>query len=255
MSCIFANDNNVEIKLPNVTRSNAFRTRTNHEVIFRQINTFLIQNNIIDPTKNIIDLGAWIGDNTIPWAINIKSEGGTIYAIDPSTENCEFIKSVADLNNLTNVTVITSAVGDGITQNLSTSHDLYHCTFMTGDDYITDGIHTFKAVSLDELYDSKIISNIGYIHLDVEGMEHLVINGADRLINTFLPVITFEQHINSDDYMSICKKLHNKGYEVYMIIEVLPGCRPDCRNFLALPPTKEKYDLELINHHLSPILF
>ena len=37
---------------------------------------------------NIIDLGAWIGDNAIPWAKNINH---IVYAIDPSSQNIEFI--------------------------------------------------------------------------------------------------------------------------------------------------------------------
>ena len=45
-------------------------------------------NNVIDKNKNIIDLGAWIGDNSIPWAKNID---GIVYAIDPSKENCKYI--------------------------------------------------------------------------------------------------------------------------------------------------------------------
>jgi hypothetical protein len=53
-----------------------FKKRDNHEVMFRRINTYLIKNKIIK--NNIIDLGAWIGDNSIPWAKNID---GTVYAI------------------------------------------------------------------------------------------------------------------------------------------------------------------------------
>lgn len=235
MKCVFSNDNNVEIKLPQDSHySNTFKTRNNHEALFRRINTSLIQNKIIDPSKNIIDLGAWIGDNSVPWAMNIAESGGVVYAIDPSRENCDFISTVGNLNNIKNLCILTGAIGDGITKELCTSDDLFHCSFMSGANYATDGLHKFESCSLDEMFHSGSIRNIGYIHLDVEGMEHLVLNGASNLIDTYLPVITFEQHVNTDDYMSICRQLSSKGYVTYLIEEVLPGCRPDCRNFLSL---------------------
>lgn len=234
--CVFENDNSVRINLPaDQTRSTVFSTRTNHEVLFRRINTALINENTIDKSKNFIDLGAWIGDNTIPWAMNVAAHGGTVYAIDPSPENCAFVRSVADLNGLTNVCIFITAVGDGITKELYTSDDLFHCSFMeSGSTYISAGRTKLTACSLDELYAAGSISNIGYIHLDVEGMEHLVLQGATTVIDAFHPVITFEQHINTDDYRGLSRKLNNHGYIVYMINESLPGCRSDCRNFLCL---------------------
>lgn len=239
MKCVFTNDNNVEIKLPqNSHYSNAFKVRNNHEALFRRINTSLIQNKIIDPSKNIIDLGAWIGDNSVPWAMNIAKSGGMVYAIDPSKENCDFISTLGILNDLDNLCIISGVIGDGITRELHTSDDLFHCSFMSGKNYATDGFHKFQSCSLDEMFQSGSICNVGYIHLDVEGMEHLVLNGASTLIDTYLPVITFEQHILTDDYMSICRQLSSKNYINYMIKETLPGCRPDCRNFLSLQPSQ-----------------
>ena len=69
-TCIFTNDDNVEITLLNHPFSEKFSNRNKHEILFRQINTYLIKNNII--LNNIIDLGAWIGDNSIPWAKILK---------------------------------------------------------------------------------------------------------------------------------------------------------------------------------------
>ena len=99
-SCIFTNDNNVEILLTTHPFSDHIAMRDNHEVYFRRIHTYMINNNIIDTTKNIIDLGAWIGDNTLPWAKNIK---GIVYAIDPSSVNCSFIDEIKTLNNYVSV--------------------------------------------------------------------------------------------------------------------------------------------------------
>ena len=225
---IFTNDDNVTISLIDHHFSSLLEKRDNHEVLFRQINTYLIKQNIIK--NNIIDLGAWIGDNSMPWAKNIK---GIVYAIDPSPENCQFIRDTCILNNINNVNVIQSAISNS-NEILSTNDDLQHCSFEY-DKLGTTGNIKVDAVSLDYLYETSTIENIGYIHLDVEGMEYKVIEGSDKLINECRPIISFEQHLNIDNYNAILSILQNKNYKVFLIDEILPGCRIDCRNSLAFP--------------------
>jgi FkbM family methyltransferase len=227
MRVIFTYDNNVEILSIAHNFIDNFTRRPNHEILFRKINTYLINNYIIK--KNIIDLGAWIGDNSIPWSKNLN---GLIYAIDPSKENCDFINLMCEKNNITNIKTIELAIGDKECI-LSTNDDINHCSFVYGK--TDNGINKVNSSTLDILYSKNIIDNIGYIHLDVEGMEKNVIKGSTNIIDIFNPVITFEQHLELDDYMYLVHYLRDKNYQVYLINEILPGCRPDCRNFLAIP--------------------
>lgn len=232
INVVFTNDNDASIMLPEHPYSKEFATRDNHEIYFRKISTILINNNIVK--RNIIDLGCWVGDNAIPWAKNIK---GIVYAIDPSPENCLFVKSVAELNNITNIKTIEKAISDKQTV-ISTNYDLHHCPFNS------DELGTYKitADSLDNLYNNKILEDVDYIHLDVEGMEKLVIVGADKLINDYRPIIAFEQHLETDDYIGLCSYLRNKNFKTFLINETLPGCRIDCRNLIAIPHEKN-YEL------------
>jgi FkbM family methyltransferase len=232
-SCIFTNDNNVEILLPVHIFSDIIATRDNHEVYFRRIHTYMINNNIIDTTKNIIDLGAWIGDNTLPWAKNIE---GIVFAIDPSSVNCGFIDEMKCLNSLTNIQIIQKAISDK-NEILTTNENLQHCSFVYNNSE-NNGTNKVESYSLDGLYSSNEINNIGYIHLDVEGMEYRVIKGATNLIEHFRPIITFEQHFEIDDVTIIVNYLKERNYNVFLINEILLGCRPDCRNFLAIPEEK-----------------
>jgi len=227
MSCIFTNDNHSEILLIDHPLSQIFASRDHHEVLFRRMHTHLINTGIIK--NNIIDLGAWIGDNTIPWAKSIKSIE-TIYAMDPSPDNCEFIRQMCDKNQVSNVKVIQTAVSN-CCETLSTNDDMYHCTFAADE----SGRNKVVAVSLDHLFLINEITNIGYIHLDVEGMEYKVLLGSKKIIETYKPIITFEQHLEIDDYNLILNYLTELNYTVYLIDEVLPGCRPDCRNSIAFP--------------------
>jgi FkbM family methyltransferase len=226
--CTFTNDDDVTILLTNHNFSNIFKNRDNHEIMFRRINTYLIKNKFIK--NNIIDLGAWIGDNSIPWAKNID---GIVYAIDPSHENCEFINKTCEINQIKNVKTIECAISN-INEALSTNDNLNHCSFINGNPGLS-GINKVYAVSLDYLYEKKLIDNIGYIHLDVEGMEYKVINGSINLIDECRPIISFEQHLETDDYDIISSHLKNKDYSIFLINEILPGCRDDCRNSFAFP--------------------
>ena len=227
-SAIFTNDGFVEILLLNHELSNTFKRRDNHEILFRRINTFLIKQNFIK--NNIIDLGAWIGDNSIPWAKNIN---GIVYAIDPSSYNCEFINKTCDLNKITNVKTIQTVISN-INEVLSTNDDINHCSFVYNNGGL-NGRNIQNAVSLDYLYQIKMIEDIGYIHLDVEGMEYKVIEGSSKIIDEYRPIISFEQHLDIDDYNIILSYLNKKNYKIFLIDEILPGCRYDCRNSFAFP--------------------
>ena len=241
MYCFFKNDNNCKINIiPDHPFSKTFVTRDNHEVIFRRINSYMIKNNIIK--NNIIDLGAWMGDNSIPWAKQIDS---TIYAIDPSPNNINFIDNMCKINSINNIKTIQQAVGD-INETISTNGGIDHCSFQKGE----QGVNKVECVTLDYLLETNQIENIGYIHLDVESFEFNVIRGATILIEKCRPIITFEQHIELDDYLVLSQFVANKNYDVYIINETLLGCRYDCRNFLAFP--REKcIDIDEINDHIG----
>ena len=227
-SAVFTNDDSVNILLIKHPFSNDLKRRDGHEVLFRRINTFLIKNKIIK--NNIIDLGAWIGDNSIPWSKNID---GIVYAIDPSPSNCSFIHKTCELNTITNVKIIQSAISN-TNEILTTNDNINHCSFIYGNPGLNGDV-IVEAVSLDYLYETNAIENIGYIHLDVEGMEYKIIEGSNRIIDECRPIMSYEQHLEIDDYNSIVSFLNNKNYTIFLVDEVLPGCRPDCRNFFAFP--------------------
>ena len=258
----FSNDNGVAITYHmNHRFAGLFGSRNEHEVMFRRISTYLINQGHI--RGNIVDLGAWIGDNALPWtksllmAQNATSErhdtknigpNSVVYAIDPSPDNCQFIRDLASLNNIQNIRVIEKAISDK-REVLCTNDDLTHCSFVSDED---SGRNQVKAWSLDDLYVAGEIADVAYIHLDVEGMENRVVAGAQKLINTYKPIITFEQHLEQDPFIELSAHIAEKGYVVYLINEVLPGCRPDCRNFIAFP--SDRFDdafVEAINAHLG----
>lgn len=234
-TAVFKNDGGVEIKFdlnlsPGHIYTSHFVRRDNHEVMFRRLSNYLIDHGYVN--GHVIDSGAWIGDNTLPWAMKLRSTPHKVYAIDPSPDNCHWIREVAALNELTNVAVVETALSDK-PETLRTLNDLRHCSFTE------TGANQANAVTLDGMMrDGVFDGRVAYVHLDVEGMEQRVLRGASDLLDAWSPIVAFEQHINSDPVTSLVDWLKTKGYIIFMITEVLPGCNLDCRNFLAFPTTQ-----------------
>lgn len=235
--CNFPYDNNINIKLFTHKYCNFYPGTAFSEKRLRTIISQLIQMQIIK--GNIIDGGAYIGDNSIPWAM---IQNNKVYAIDPSSKNCKFMSKLAKINNISNLEIIECALSDknGI---VGTNDDLHHCNF--NNDVALCKIVT-DAYSLDYLYKINKIENIGFIHLDVEGFEFRVIIGSEQIINLFRPIICFEQHVETENYMEICKHLSNKNYETYVINEVA-GNNHDCRNLIAFPKEIGNDFISIIN--------
>lgn len=239
MDVRFIHDNDVCVCLPeNHSFSQLFKNRQQSEVYFRKIVTFLINNGYI--THNMLDAGAWIGDNSIPWAMNLGPKS-VVYAIDPCEGNCQFLTNLCSMNNVKNICVMPFALSD-IEETLSShsEHDLYKCVSFVRPNgtKIRGRKHKVKAYSLDGLYEEQIITDVDFMHIDVEGMEYLVLKGALKLIHDCLPIIAFEQNIDTENYENIVNLLHDQQYYTLMLNESFSGCQSDCRNFLAIPFSK-----------------
>lgn len=222
---IFHNDGGVVVKLvPGHSRNAEFSYRDGCEVLFRRIHAWLFHNGYIRGA--VIDLGAWIGDNTLPWSFLTCH---TIYAIDPSPANCEYVRALAAANQRSNIVVLEHAISDR-DEELRTTDMLDHCSFVWN---TSPSGNAVQATSLDALLARGVLTGVDYIHLDVEGMEHKVLVGASSLLKQYRPMVSFEQHIDTENWQSIVDMFD--GYEVYRIEEVMPHCRHDCRNFLAIP--------------------
>ena len=197
-----------------------FKKRRYTERLFRKIIYNLLNENIIDKNKNIIDLGAWIGDNTLPWA---KMINGIVYAIDPSADNCQNIKELKKENNIDNIEIIEKAIGDK-TETIYYDGNLKHTKFSTD-----KKSNKLESTTLDYLMNNNQLTNIGFIHLDVEGFEYKVIQGSQNLITKYKPIITTESHEGDTEI-----PLKEYGYNEYVIPEICGG-NHTCRNSIWIP--------------------
>lgn|GEM_PF-1351422 len=255
----FPYDGLVKLNLPPVSLSDVLWSKktiphfnlvqaSEHEPTLRVLVSELFDRGLLDSTKSIVDIGCWLGDNALPWAFRLDDGGGQVFGIDPSEDNLHFVRQVANLNGLRNVVLFDAVCSDTAGVQVGTHDDISHATFST----LLESAHVVRSTTtLDELIPQNLISRIGLLHLDVEGMEREVILGAKVLIKRSRPLVIFERHLSDEESKSPVTALQSMGYDVFMINEVIAGNRPDCRNFLCFPRENQE-DYSLIADGIFP---
>lgn len=216
-----------------------FRELSTHETKLRGIVRSLIAYG--DISKNIIDCGAYIGDNALPWASLIS---GDVYAFDPCAKKCQFLEKVSQLNEISNLKIFQTGLSDKKE------------TIITDDNYGFNVSYLNKSSgkgasavfeTLDSLYKNGSVTNVDFVHLDVEGYENKVLIGATEFIRDLKPLITVEihpHHLELGDCVQVLNTLENMGYDCYVIDEIC-GDVKTCRNVLCIPFGKIiRYDLK-----------
>jgi len=250
----FIHEGNIKINLPKIPllkalfnkkkilkKSFTFFLRPNAEPLLRKVIFNLYNQKYINPKKSIIDIGCWIGDNSLVWA-KFLIDDAIVFAIDPSSENISFGKNLALKNNILNINWVKAVCADKVGIALDFDGDLDHAEFKINDKSKKPIIsNTLDQITLDK------IKSIGLMHIDVEGFEMKVLHGAIKIIENSKPVIVFEQMISENDTTIIFEFLRQYKYDIYMINEVLPNCDLDCRNFIAFDSNKELPKIKNLN--------
>ena len=242
---IFADEGKITVNLPKVSFMDIimikqlklvslcvkFKDRPSHEVLLRKIVFDLYKNNILDKKKSVIDIGAWIADNTIVWAKIIDNRCAKVFAIDPSLDNIKFGKTLSMLNDVNNISWHQNVCADKENVELHFEGNWGLATFNKERKGNTSPI---LSTTIDAILGEANFGSVGLFHIDVEGFEELTLKGAERVLAASKPIILFEQHITRENPEKIFKFLKERSYDIYMINEVLLGCALDCRNFLAV---------------------
>ena len=162
-------------------------------------------------TTEVIDLGAWIGDNALPTAKTHPDS--KVIAIDPSDENLEYIKTCAALNNIGNIKCIEALVGEKVGETYFPDDDIRHSSFSHRK--TKDMEQSKLSITLDSLFKRNII-NPSVIHLDAEGMELSILKGSLNLLKQRSPVVIFESHLYSDP-LNETLKFYQANVIVYLL--------------------------------------
>ncbi len=256
---IFINDGDTEIIMPSQNifdallfsssqfdKQSAFFFRPNKEALLRKVIFNLFESGYLDKKMSIIDIGCWLSDNTLPWA-KMLTDNGVVHAVDPSKENLYFGECIAQLNKISNINWVEGVCSDVSNIPLSFTGSIDHAQF-SNSKQLSD---TIMSTTLDKIIEESNHQEISLIHVDVEGFEKKVLQGAEDIIDRCRPTILFEQHIALESISPITDFLHEKDYSIYMINEVLTDCILDCRNFIAFDNLKRLPKFLNVTHHMG----
>ncbi len=150
----------------------------------------------IKKDSNILDIGANIGTHSIPYS----KVSNHVYAFEPQTNIFELLNKNILSNNINNITPYKMAIGHN--ENIVSISNKVSDGISKGNliDYNTNKEVNYGGIELGiggERVDMKTIDsfnfeNIGFIKIDVEGCEKLVIYGARNTIEKYRPVVLYE---------------------------------------------------------------
>jgi FkbM family methyltransferase len=163
----------------------------------------------IDPTKNILDIGANIGVHSIVYSTYTT---GTVYAFEPQPVVFELLERNIESNNCNNI----------IPYNFGAS-DKDAVYFMNAGYDKKNNQGAFRickksGIGIDiecKVLDNLHLSNIGYIKIDVEGHELNTLLGLEHTIRSNLPNLLIEIHDTSDTKYNVLKFINELGYKKY----------------------------------------
>lgn len=158
---------------------------------------------------SFLDIGANYGDTVCTFALYAKNHNRKdirFVAFEPNKDKCDYITKISKLNDL-NITIFNNCVGNN-NENCSVSNNYLggNCT------YKTDLTGNFKTIKLDDI--KNIIEPVGYMHIDVEGWEHLVLNGAYSILNNKdNKMIVFAEYWNNENEIKMLNEIKNINYK------------------------------------------
>lgn len=173
--------------------------------------------NLVRPGMTVLDIGANIGAHMLPIAKIVGPEGCVI-AFEPMVWAQKKLKINIALNQFTNIVVEKIALSNRTGTELAafrSSWDKYELTAAAAE---LEETVTFER--LDNYVESRGLSAVDFIKLDVDGFEYKILEGSVETLNRFKPTIlmelgnyTLEQQ--GDTLEALVLLLHSLGYDFY----------------------------------------
>ena len=130
--------------------------------------------------SSFLDIGAHYGDTVCTYAIYAKNHDRNdikFFAFEPNKDKCDYISSISKLNNL-NIQIFNNCVGNNHNKVSIQSDDINSTSSASSFEENFNG--EISTIKLDDI--KNVIEPIGYMHIDVEGWEPKVLNGAHSIL-------------------------------------------------------------------------
>jgi FkbM family methyltransferase len=166
----------------------------------------------IDPTKNILDIGANIGVHSVVYSNYLTA--GTVYAFEPQPVIYNILLKNIEVNRCDNV--VTYNFGASAVESEFCMNAFYDTKANQGAFRICSKEESTGLQIQCKPIDSLKLDNVGYVKIDVEGHEYETLLGMKELLTTNKPVMLIEIHESSPTKASVFALLKEIGYTDYM---------------------------------------
>jgi FkbM family methyltransferase len=194
----FIFDNNQNIIPKYIIENKVF-----YEIFFLE---YIRHNDIIDSKSVVLDVGAYFGNHSVYFSKILGCK--KLFCFEPYKPSFNLLQKNIALNNINNAVCSNVAVGNrpgAVIVDRFVAND----PGSTRWSYVDDGIGDVKIGMLDNIISEKV----DFIKIDVEGMEMMVLEGSENIIENYSPIIMIEVSKNNNKEFGEWLKLHN--YEVF----------------------------------------
>lgn len=204
---------------------------------------------LISPGTVVVDAGANCGIYTVA-AASLVGPSGRVLSFEPGMESYYALQKNIEINRFQNVHAYRVALSDE-----DGRARLYHdkrgpASFSLGGDNDDDPEHKYEDVparTLAAVLEEEAVDNVGFIKLDVEGAEELVLRGMKRVLARSRPKILWEVNAGAARRLRLQPYgawdfLKAQGYRFFLLHdsgipeEVLtPPAENSVTNLIAIP--------------------
>ncbi len=209
----------------------------------------------LQPGMTFVDVGANVGLFSIPAAKRVQH--GTVFAFEPSAWTVERLAKNVRLNDLSNLVIVRSAVGDYIGEatlqvNVPGKDGLNTMGKPVHEDSEIASTEKVPVTTLDDFLRQHSISHVDVMKVDVEGAELVVFRGAEKLLaKPNAPLILYESGILTKGFayhpVETMWLLEGHGYVIFKIdsrdgrIAALTGAQAGDTMLIAVKPSHSSY--------------
>lgn len=189
--------------------------------------------NSFEPESILYDVGANVGMYSI-YAAMLRDVH--VFAFEPESQNFALLNRNIFSNQLSEkVSAFPVALSDETAYDMlylsefgigGSCHNFGESVNYDGNEF-TAGFHQgCFATSMDTLIEEQGFMKPDYIKIDVDGLEHKVVNGATNILTEGVKSILVEINTNRDDHNGVIKMLADLGYS-YREEQVAKAVRQD----------------------------
>jgi FkbM family methyltransferase len=217
---------------------------------------------IVDPKRDVIDIGANIGLFTTLFS-KIISKSNKVLSIEPTPNALKYLYNDIKRNNLDDKVI----VYEGVASNRKGNFKIKTITGLEEYSSIGDLVHPaikdlsakeimVKGDTIDNLVEASRL-NPGLIKIDVEGAEYLVLMGAARTLDLHKPIIISELSdnllssfgTNSLEVFNFLRNNEFKIFDAFNFKEISEN--PFEGEFIAIPNSMKLGRYEIVHSYIE----